>query len=122
MNNRIKRFNVGNRVSLHGKTGTVKEAHCDPHPKEFSHCSGNSARYVVSFADGAQTCWDWQLSPAPWCPPAFFLEEPAPSLEEAVGLVQDFKRRFPRIANFFSSCKPSSTNSDLTPTANTPAG
>jgi hypothetical protein len=93
---RIKRFNVGDHVILHGQTGVVEEAHCDPHPEAFSHCSGNSARYVVRFADGPQTCWDWQLSPA-----------------------ADFKHPSPSIVDLFQ-CKPSK-NSDLTPKDATPA-
>lgn len=117
MNNRTKRFDVGDAVSdLNGRKGTVQEAHCDPHPPEFSHCLGNSARYLVLF-DGRtapSTVWDWQLSPAPVPDLALLPDDPAPTLEEAVGLVNDFKRRFPLVANFLASCKPSSTTSAST--------
>lgn len=65
MNDRIKRFNVGDVViDRNGRKGQIQEAHCDPHPREFAHCSGNSARYLVNFENPPSPCtrWDWQLS------------------------------------------------------------
>jgi hypothetical protein len=123
MKQRTKRFNVGDKIiDRDFNVGTVAEAHCDPHPLAFSHCSGNSARYVIHWESGASGIgWDWQLSPAPTPDAPLLLDDPAPSLEEANAIVAEFKRRFPLITAFFSSCKTSSKPSDSTPKDATPA-
>jgi len=68
---RVQRFKVGDKVRIsaiddNSISREVLEVHLDPHPTQFAHCSGNSARYVISselFKDGA-TVWDYQLAPA----------------------------------------------------------
>lgn len=63
MKTRVQRFNVGDTVSiLDGLQLKIMEVFLDPHPMEFSHCSGNSARYICSSPFGPQTRYDWELS------------------------------------------------------------
>jgi hypothetical protein len=63
MSARIQRFSPDDVVvDLNGHKGVILEAHQDPHPPEYAHCCGNSARYVVRIDNILQTRWDWQLT------------------------------------------------------------
>lgn len=60
---RVQRFTPGDVVrDLQGDVVTVLEAFQDPHPPEFSHCGGVSARYTVRTLNCQNDVrWDWQL-------------------------------------------------------------
>ncbi len=68
---RVQRFSVGDRVRVvRGGTepceATVVEVRADPHPKEYLHCSGKSARYLLDSIALADTwVYDWMLEAAP---------------------------------------------------------
>ena len=67
---RVCRFSVGDRVALaYDPTSYVVErVFLDPHPPNFAHCCGNSARYLLTNGAATQvvkTAWDYQLSPRP---------------------------------------------------------
>lgn len=61
---RVQRFHAGDVVrDMDGTVVILLEAFRDPHPVEFSHCGGVSARYTVRLPDQtSSTRWDWQLS------------------------------------------------------------
>jgi hypothetical protein len=124
MNNRTKRFNVGDRViDRNGQVGVVLEAHCDPHPRDFMHCSGSSARYLIQPENHPTpvTRWDWQLSSALQGVVERWAREAPLTPQEAADLVNDFKQAYPQMAKFFHQCSTSnpsaSTKPETTPAA-----
>lgn len=66
---RVQRFTVGDKVVVahgpslkHGEISppyVVASVASDPHPKEFAHCSGRSARYTLTNYPGE--LYDWEL-------------------------------------------------------------
>ena len=60
---RVQRFEPGDVVfDLDGVEVCILEASQDPHPADFSHCAGVSARYTVRLPSRSNaTRWDWQL-------------------------------------------------------------
>lgn len=61
---RTQSFSPGDVVrDNEGVVCLILKAHHDPHPKEFSHCGGTSARYDVRLPDQTNgTRWDWQFT------------------------------------------------------------
>jgi len=61
---RIQRFHAGDVVrDRDGIVVTIFEVFQDPHPPEFSHCVGTSARYSVRLLNQTlEVRWDWQLT------------------------------------------------------------
>lgn len=60
---RAQRFHPGDVVrDREGNVVTILEAFQDPHPAEFAHCGGVSARYTVRLPNLSNDVrWDWQL-------------------------------------------------------------
>ena len=64
---RVRRFDVGDWVAVveggsAPREGRVFEWEADAHPPALSHCSGKSARYLITGGGPGDWVYDWQLT------------------------------------------------------------